>query len=74
VLFRSNPPVNRRITVVLLAIAVSCWRLPERALLQRGQHVAHLPRGAASCWDLPRVVARKRQEKGEVVAGGEEVR
>jgi hypothetical protein len=59
---------------VLLVFAATCSRLPERALLERSQHVAHLPDRAWSCCELPRVVARKRQEKGKVVAGGEEVR
>jgi hypothetical protein len=78
-----NPPVNSRITVVLLLFAASCWRLPERALLQQGQQVAHLPdrvasccllpRVVAGCCGLPRVVARKRQEEGKVAAGGSEV-
>jgi hypothetical protein len=69
-----QPPVNSRVTLVLLPVAASCQRLLERALPQRGQQVAHLPRGARSCCELPRVVARKRREKGKVVAGGAEGR
>jgi hypothetical protein len=68
-----NPPVNSRITFVLPVFAAGCWTLLERAPLQRGQQVAHLPRDAARRWDLPRVVARERQEKRKVVAGGSEV-
>ena len=70
----ARPPVNSRIAVVLLLFAGSCRRLLERALLQRAQGLAHLPLGAGTCCELPRVVARKRQEKGKVVAGGSEVR
>ncbi len=69
----ARPPVNSRVTVVLLVAAGSCCRLPERALLQQSPQVAHMPDRAASCCDLPRVVARKGQEKGDVVAGGSEV-
>ena len=69
---RQSEP-NSRITIALLVFAASCWRLLERALPQRGQRLAHLPDRAASCCKLPRVVARKRQEKGKVVAGGSEI-
>jgi hypothetical protein len=62
-----NPPVNSRISFVLLAFAASCWWLLELALLQRAHGLSHLPDRASSCCELPRVVARKRQEKGKVV-------
>ena len=48
-------------------------QLLERAYLQRASITCHLPERAACCCELPRVVAPKRQEKGNVVAGGQEV-
>jgi hypothetical protein len=56
-----TPPVNSRITIVLPVFAASCWRLPERALLHRGQ-------GLATCRLAPEVAASGRElwrEKGK---------
>ena len=52
---------------------VSVCQLPERALLKRGQQVAHLPNRAASSCELRGAMARNRQEEGKVLAGGSEV-
>jgi hypothetical protein len=64
-----NPPVNSRVTVVLLLFAAICRRLLERVLLQRAQGLAHLPDRASSCCELPRVVARKGQGGSRRVGG-----
>jgi hypothetical protein len=68
-----NPPVNRRISTVLRVFVGSCSSLLERALLPWRQGVGHLPPDAQIGRELPRVVAPKRLEKGNVVAGGSEV-